>query len=111
MPLGIESPPSNVTIVGNVMPYSSCFSGVTYSYNVVQDDIGVRCSSTDEIVPGTRYSADRLGYVNPSGGDLHLTSTSPAIDSGSPTNFSATDIDGQARPMGARADAGADEKQ
>jgi chitodextrinase len=111
MPLGIDSPPVGVTIVGNAMAFSGCVGGVTYAYNVVQDDLGVRCGSTDEIVSGPRYATDRLGFVNPGGGDLHLTSTSPAIDSGSPTNFSATDIDGQARPMGARADAGADERQ
>jgi chitodextrinase len=109
MPLGIDSPRLNVTIVGNAMPWSGCVSGVTYAYNVMQDSMSYPCSSTDKIVNGTRYGSDRLGFVNPAGGDFHLTSTSPARNAGSPSDYPAVDFDGQARPLGGRADAGADE--
>jgi hypothetical protein len=110
MPVGIDAPVSGVSFIGNVMPYSGCVGGVSYTYNVMQDNLGGRCGSTDKVVSGTRYENDKLGFVNPTGGDLHLTATSPAINAGSPTNFALADIDGQARPMGAAPDAGADEK-
>jgi hypothetical protein len=42
--------------------------------------------------------------------DLHLTSSSAAINAGDPNVYPTGDIDRQARPMGTRADAGADEK-
>jgi hypothetical protein len=48
--------------------------------------------------------------VNPAAGDLHLQSTSPAIDRGQNLTESGTlDIDGQTRIQGAAIDLGADE--
>jgi hypothetical protein len=92
---------SNWLVVGNVAPYSgaACQSVFTYSRNVWE---GGRCGSTD-------LNVDDLGFVNPGAGDYHLKSTSPAIDAGDPSSYPATDIDGQARPLGAAPDAGADE--
>jgi hypothetical protein len=62
-------------------------------------------------VVGEAWGYDKLGFVNPGTLDLRLTSTSPAIDAGSPTDFVSRDIEGEARPKGARADAGADESR
>jgi hypothetical protein len=109
MPLGIDSPVSNVTITGNAMAYSGCVSGVSYSYNVIQDNLGGHCSASDTVVSGNRYDVDQLGFVDPANGDLHLKSTSPAIDKGNPSNYPTSDIDGQTRPLGNAPDAGADE--
>ncbi|HEY3181372.1 MAG TPA: LamG-like jellyroll fold domain-containing protein [Gaiellaceae bacterium] len=89
--------------IGNAGPFSSagCLSGIVFAYNVWE---GASCSSTDKNVAN-------VGFVNEGSVDLHLTSTSPAINAGDPSTFPALDIDGQARPLGGRADAGADERQ
>jgi len=46
-------------------------------------------------------------FVNPSGGDYHLKSTSPAIDAGSADNTPGIDIEGTVRPQGVAWDVGA----
>jgi hypothetical protein len=109
MPLGIDATPRNFTVVGNVMPWSGCVGGVTYQFNVMQDEFSNKCGSSDKLVRGERYATDRLGYVDVSGGNLHLTSRSPAINAGDPRAFPRRDIDGNPRPRGRRPDAGADE--
>ena len=50
-------------------------------------------------------------FVDPTLGDYHLSPASPAIDAGdtSQPGLPATDIDGEARVMGAAVDMGADE--
>lgn len=45
--------------------------------------------------------------VNPAAGDYHLMPNSPAIDAADPTATATPDLDGTARPQGARADIGA----
>jgi hypothetical protein len=47
------------------------------------------------------------GFVNPSAGDFHLMSTSPAIDAADPAATISADYDGTPRPQGARRDIGA----
>jgi hypothetical protein len=49
------------------------------------------------------------GFVHAAAGDLHLTPGSPVIDRVTPNAWPAVDIDGDSRPLGNRADAGADE--
>jgi hypothetical protein len=85
----------------NVGPLGWCQSpvGTTFSYNVWQ---GSACSPTDRNVSS-------LGFVNLDATDLHLTSSSPAINAGNPSDYPATDIDGEHRPRGSAPDAGADE--
>ena len=77
-----------------------CDGRVTSAYNVWSGTSG--CSATD--------LRAATGFVNQSGFDFHLAPGSPAIDSGHPTDFPGVDIDGEARPKGGRADAGADER-
>jgi hypothetical protein len=72
-----------------------------FAYNVWE---GASCSSTDKNVANA-------GFANRSAVDLHLTSTSPAINAGDPSTFPGADIDGQGRPLGGTPDAGADERQ
>jgi hypothetical protein len=93
----------NVKFIGNAGPFGSagCLGGVVFAYNVWE---GASCSSTDKNVSS-------VGFANEGAVDLHLTSSSPAIDAGDPSTFPGADIDGQARPLGGRADAGADERQ
>ena len=45
--------------------------------------------------------------VNPTGGDMHLTSTSPAIDNGGGDDTPSVDYDGVVRPNGSAPDMGA----
>ncbi len=92
----------NDQVIGNVgpqVPWSCGGSGVTFSHNVFE---GATCGPTDKNV------ADIL-FVNRSTLDLHLKLGSPAINAGDPSNYPATDFDGQARPLGGAPDAGADE--
>lgn len=48
-------------------------------------------------------------FVNAAQGNFHLTSASPAKDTANPAAVMPDDIDGEARPQGARRDMGADE--
>ncbi len=92
----------NAKLIANLgTRYGGPCSAVTSAYNIWSGT--APCSSTDlQASPG---------YVNQSGFDFHLLPTSPAINRGHPTDFPLIDIDGQSRPMGGRADAGADESQ
>ena len=94
---------TNVLFVGNIGTTigTGCNeSGVTVAHNVWSNDSS--CGPTDIHAP--------TGYVNAAGFDYHLVPGAAAINRGSPTDFPARDIDGHARPMGGRADAGADER-
>lgn len=89
------------TFEGNYMPFhaSLCTAGATHVRNVYA---GGACSATD-------LAVDALEFVDVDAFDLHLAPGSAAIDRGSPASFPPADIDGDARPMGAGPDAGADE--
>jgi len=90
-----------LTFRGNVFPYgwSLCTAPSTFIRNVWR---GGTCSSSD-------LNASNLGFVNEATFNLHLAAGSPAINRGDPASSPSTDIDGQARPLGGTADAGADE--
>ena len=89
---------TNVRVVANVAPMSSylCSSRVTYTRNVWQ---GATCNASDKNAPS--------GFRNAAALDYRLSAGSAAINAGDPTNFPATDMDGQARPLGGAPDAGA----
>jgi Right handed beta helix region len=89
----------NLRIVGNAgHRYGGmCGNGVA-SHNVWRDGA---CRGTDLQADPKFRDVSRF--------DLHLAAGSPAINRGHPSNFPRVDIDGQRRPSGRRADAGADE--
>jgi hypothetical protein len=99
---GIER--GTISFVGNVLDSMTSWecgqsTPSRWSYNVYES--GVKCGSTDFV--GAVSYRDRAGL------DLHLLAGSAAIGRGSPTNYAAADIDGEARPLGGAPDAGADE--
>jgi chitodextrinase len=94
----------NSDSVGNVGPRPACVNGLSFAYDIW---LSGTCTSTDK--------AAASGYVNGASNaaqDYHLTPGAAAINA-VPLSVSggcpATDIDGQARPMGSACDAGADE--
>jgi hypothetical protein len=91
----------NSRVIANVGPNygGACGAeGLVSAYNVWGNRT---CSRTDvRALPGYRSA---VAF------DFHLKPGSAAIDRGSMTSYPAVDIDGQKRPQGRRADAGADE--
>ena len=81
---------SGVIVRNNLSTDFSLGAGVTSDHNI---ELGMNELST--------Y------FVNPSGGDYHLKSTSPAIDAGSADNTPSIDIEGTVRPQGVAWDVGA----
>jgi len=96
----------NNSYVGNLGPMSqgNCYSnGVSYAYNVWR---GAKCGKTDRRVRDLGFIRSTPGRFN-----LHLRRTSRAINHGGKSGYPRRDIDGQRRPRGSRADAGADERR
>jgi hypothetical protein len=84
-------------------------TGVQIANNLIDGGILARDGATGTL-SGNVTSASPALFVNPSAGDLHLApSATTAIDRVAVVANAATDWDGQARPRGAAADAGADE--
>lgn len=73
----------------------------------------VPCAPTytlsNESLPGATNVSGRPTFRNAGAGDFHLVAGSPGIDQADPAATLASDIDGEARPAGTRADLGADE--
>ena len=90
----------DVRVVGNagVAYGGACGDGVAASHNVWRRG---GCGGTD-------LRADPR-FRNRGAFDFHLAAGSPAIGRGHPSDYPRVDIDGQRRPVGRRADAGADE--
>ena len=103
---GINPAYSNFKAVGNIgqPTYGSCsLRGVIYRYNLWK---GMACG-TGDVNLGGAYPF--VNTVNGAGMDYHLTGGSALnLVPASESNLS-TDIDGQARPQGARLEAGSDE--
>jgi hypothetical protein len=105
-------PIQNVSFVGNLAPLGqyACLDNVTYAYNVWYSSWTqpAKCSATDKPL-----AVGDPGWVDAAHLDLHLKAGSAAINAGPPLRmkkeFPKRDIDGQLRPLGKRADAGADE--
>jgi len=93
----------DVRFRANVMPSmtrAACTGGgSSWDWNVYGS--GVRCGPNDRVGP--------LRFRDPARFDLHLLPGSAAIGRGDPAGSPARDIDGDRRPVGSRADAGADE--
>ena len=92
----------NAKVIANVgTRFGGSCADVVSAYNIWSGTSP--CTSTDlQASPG---------FVNQAGFDFHLAPGSPAINRGHPSDHPTDDIDGHARPMGGRADAGADERQ
>jgi hypothetical protein len=100
---GTDNAVSNVRFVGNNVPdINGCRrSGITSAYNVLHGAGSSTCGPNDKLVPS--------GFLNAGALDFHLRADAAARDAGDPSNYPATDIDGQPRPQGNAPDAGADE--
>ena len=77
-----------------------------FSYNVINEACP-GANSTNVSAIGSRSSLVNPDPSTSAGYDLHLKAGSPAIDAASPSSYPALDFDGNTRPVGARADAGA----
>ena len=95
----------NVRFVANLQPEKSAYScstsfGAVWDWNIYGS--GEPCGPHDLVAS--------LGFRDPAAFDLHLRRDAAAVDR-SPAVAPRTDIDGQARPLGSRPDAGADERR
>jgi pectate lyase-like protein len=88
-----------------IQEFGSTGSGNKFLNNLASGnpsgDMALQTGSTS----GTILSAP--AFVNAGGGDYHLASGSPGIDSGTPTSAPSNDINGGARPQGSGFDIGA----
>ncbi len=75
-------------IVGGTFNNLITGSGMTLTNNLISKDVGV------------------FNFVNPTGGDYHLTSSSPAVNIASESTFPTLDMDRSARPQGIKSDVG-----
>jgi|GEM_PF-2018935 len=103
---GLNPAYSNFRVVGNIgqPSYGSCsLRGVVFRYNLWR---GMACGTGDVNLGG---AYPYVNAINGAGMDYHLTGgVARDLIPESEDNL-GTDIDGQARPMGPRRDAGADE--
>lgn len=102
---------SGSQLKGNVGPIDDQCpnAGLVASYNVWQYASARSCGSNDKSVTGTNYSTSALGFTNAASGDMHLTASSAAINSGDPADYPSIDFDGNTRFVSSGPDAGADE--
>jgi hypothetical protein len=103
---GVNPAYSNFRVVGNIgqPTYGSCsLRGVIFRYNLWR---GMACGTGDVNLSG---AYPYVNTVNGAGMDYHLTGGAARDLVPESESSLATDIDGQARPMGPRRDAGADE--
>lgn len=80
------------------------------------DQISLGCSATFSMFSGTdtpfgqgNIASGQADFRDPTSDDFHLAPTSKAVDAADPSATGLVDIDGDARPQGARCDMGADE--
>ena len=101
--IGPAGSAAHVGMYSNVaLSLSGCgLSGVAVDYNVWA--AGYPCGPFDTVAPS--------GFADPASYDFDLLPDAAAIDHGSPDASPLRDIDGQPRPLGAAADAGAKESR
>ena len=87
-----------------------CPTHVRIDHSVIEPDSWYcDADSTFTLQEGMIFSDPLLEATG--SGDYHLTAGSPCIDNGNPDTFLETDIDGNARPVGAGFDIGVSEYQ
>ena len=109
----------NTQAVGVVIRNNICSQNLTFQIAVDSGVAAANVTVDHNLIDGFRDGEDEIRgldsvsgdprFVNPSGGDFHLQSDSPAIDRGSADGAPAIDFDGQGRPVGMGYDIGADE--
>jgi hypothetical protein len=105
---------SGVSFVNNILGKvdgNTCSTAVSASSTFDNNMTASSCSgATHNVVNSGLLSQYVNSATSPSSAmDLHLKPGAMAIDRGSAASFAATDIDGQARPIGGAPDIGADE--
>lgn len=116
---------ANNALGGNTTGVVCALVGVpmTFSNNIVFDNQigagrtqvgGNNCSwSYSDIGPDTVTGTGNINqdplFIAPAQGNFHIAPTSPAKDAADPAAALSFDVDGEARPQGARRDMGADE--
>ncbi len=117
---------NNIFLSGSSVLYlfdAGSLSGTVSNYNVVPTGAQIEdydTGATQTLSQWQSSSGQDLNsfsatpsqlFVNPSGNDYHLLSTSPAINAGTSTDAPSTDLDGNPRPSGTGYDIGAYEYQ
>src|SRR5262249_20310373 len=90
-------------VYGNVVTGTGTQVGGDSHCTWTYSDVGPQATNGTGTLDAARL------FVSPSTGDSHLQPGSPAIDAAAPAATLSWDIDGDARPAGARSDIGADE--
>jgi hypothetical protein len=94
-----------------------CDASTTLASNIVYSEFGIpvagTCTWSYSNVPGvalggTNIEADPM-FVNEAAGNFHLKMGSPSRNTADPASPTTVDFDGDTRPLGGRADMGADE--
>ena len=95
----------------NAIEYRFSGTSAVIANNLANRAIAARDGGQAELVANIT-NAQESWFVNPAGYDFHLAPGAvQAIDSGAPLADVSRDMDGEARPMGAAPDIGADEAQ
>jgi hypothetical protein len=103
----------NTVILNGTFPYG----GIEYRWpdssgviagNLLDAPIWRRDGGQARLVANLEGAA-AAWFVDAAGADLHLAAGAPPVDAGPDPPAAGDDVDGQSRPAGARADAGADE--
>jgi hypothetical protein len=84
--------------------------GYTDEFSLAQVDSGEWTAYSGQDAHSIVVYSDADIFVDPAASDLHLSSLSPAIDSGTSVDAPPEDFDGRARPQGAGYDIGAYER-
>jgi hypothetical protein len=106
------SPPVVGNYARNVIIRNNIFKGkygITMNAYQPEDEVTIDHNffTTGSDYYGSSYYTGDPKWVNPSFGDYHLQSTSPAIDTGSNIDAPSVDFDGNTRPQGNIMDIGA----
>jgi hypothetical protein len=110
---------TNCTVVGNNADVIGGVYGGAVVNSIVYDNLGGNIANTKAVFYGCTYPYIGTGcftnvplFVNEAGGDFHLQSNSPCINSGNNAYVSVTnDFDGNPRIVGGTVDIGAYEYQ